>query len=185
MTTLKNPARHDDLLNYRLKRLLSLGGAPAIRLCEGGYGIARQEWRLVAALVEGGPLTVGELRRRSGVEPARVSRGVQQLVHKGFVERAADAAGRPRALLVPTQRGHALYGELFPQLAAINRRLMDVLREDEATFLDELLRRLTVQAQAIQEEGGGVAVKTGRYLGTARRSAGLRPGAAAGAAFGR
>ena len=56
MSRLKQPQEHDDLLNYQLKRLLNLGGAPAIRLCEGRYGVARMEWRLVAALQEDGPM---------------------------------------------------------------------------------------------------------------------------------
>ncbi|MCA3180701.1 MAG: hypothetical protein O9345_07655 [Burkholderiaceae bacterium] len=38
---LKRPVGHDDLLNFRLERLLTLGAAPAIRLCEGRYGVAR------------------------------------------------------------------------------------------------------------------------------------------------
>lgn len=50
MSVLQHPRKHDDLLNYRLKRLFSLGGAPAVRLCEGRYGIARNEWRMIAAL---------------------------------------------------------------------------------------------------------------------------------------
>ena len=45
MQHLQDPQRHDDLLNYRLKRLVGLGGAPAVRLCEGRFGISRTEWR--------------------------------------------------------------------------------------------------------------------------------------------
>ena len=43
---LAHPAEHADLLNYQLKRLVNYGGAPAIRLCEGRYGITRSEWRV-------------------------------------------------------------------------------------------------------------------------------------------
>ena len=68
---LADPQEHDDLLNYQLKRLVRLGGAPAIRLCEGRYGIARTEWRLVAALVETGPLSPMALAERAGIEPGR------------------------------------------------------------------------------------------------------------------
>lgn len=171
MNALKHPARHDDLLNFQLKRLLALGGAPAIRLCEGGYGIARQEWRLTAALVEHGPLSVNELADRSGVEPARVSRALQDLVAKGLVARTTADGDRRRAQLSATERGQALYRELLPRLADINRRIMDVLSDAEAVLLEDLLRRLTERAQAIHDEGGGVEVKTGRHLGSGRRVA--------------
>jgi DNA-binding MarR family transcriptional regulator len=170
MSALKNPAVHDDLLNYRLKRLVNLGGAPAVRLCEGAYGITRQEWRLTAALVENGAMAIGELAERSRVEPARVSRAIKDLVRKGLVERTRGADDKRQARLAATPRGHALYRELLPRLAQINRRLMEVLDEGEAALLETFLARLTAQAEKIHAEGGGVEEKTGRYLGTSRRT---------------
>ena len=174
MGSLKDPASHDDLLNYQLKRLLALGGAPAIRLCEGGYGIARFEWRLTAALVENGPMSVGELAARTHTEPARVSRSVKVLVDKGFVQRTPARRGQA-VLLSMTEQGGALYRDLLPRLAAINRNLMAVLSEQEARLLQDFLARLTAQAKAIHAGGGGVALKTGRYLGALQRSAPLAP----------
>jgi DNA-binding MarR family transcriptional regulator len=180
MSALKNPAVHDDLLNYRLKRLFNLGGAPAVRLCEGGFGITRQEWRLTAALVEGGSMGIGELAERSRVEPARVSRTVKDLVRKGLIERCKDAGDRRQAKLSATPRGHALYRELLPRLAQINRRLMEVLDDEEAALLESFLARLTRQAEKIYDEGGGVEEKTGRYLGTSRRTVRFTAGAGPG-----
>jgi DNA-binding MarR family transcriptional regulator len=169
MSALKDPQRHDDLLNYRLKRLLTAGGAPAIRLCEGGYGIARQEWRLLAALAEGGPMSPTELAQRTHIEAARVTRTVQSLARKQLAARVENPGDRRRAQLAATQRGLDLYRELLPQLADINRRLMDVLTQEESVLLDGLLQRITAHADAIQAEGGGVQVKTRRYLGGAGR----------------
>jgi DNA-binding MarR family transcriptional regulator len=170
MSALKNPVRHDDLLNYRLKRLVGLGGAPAIRLCEGGFGVARQEWRVLAALVEDGPMTVGELVARTQMEAAPVSRRVKELARKGLVERAAS--GRHGQVL-PSERGRMLYRDLLPRLCAVNRRIMEVLSEDEALLLEDFLQRLTRQARAIHDAGGGVEVKTGRHLGSSRRAPSL------------
>lgn len=170
MGTLKDPRSHDDLLNYQLKRLVNLGGAPAVRLCEGGFGVTRQEWRLTAALVEEGPLSVNELSARALVPAARVSRMLAQLVDKGLASRVSTAADRRRATVSATPRARELYAALFPQLAAINRRMLEVLDEDEALLLQQLLARLTAHARAIYEEGGGIAVKTGRHLGSGRRT---------------
>jgi DNA-binding MarR family transcriptional regulator len=175
MSTLKNPQRHDDLLNYQAKRLFALGGAPAVRLCEGGYGVARAEWRVVAALVEHGPMPAGELSERSSMAPERVSRVLKELLHKELVERTGDQQDRRRAVFRTTEAGTALYGELMPRLAAINRRLMEVLDDREAVLLEDFLARLTARARAILDEGGGVDVKAQRYLGTGRRVARLAP----------
>ena len=169
MSALSNPHRHDDLLNYQLKRLVRLGGAPAVRLCEGQFGVARQEWRLIAALVESGPMSPTDLASHTGCDSGRVSRTTKSLMDKRLVERVAEPGDRRRARLAATAAGARLYGELFPQLAAINRRLMAALDDDEAALLEQFLRRLTVQAAAIRADGGGVAVKTLRYLGGTRR----------------
>lgn len=72
-------------------------------------------------------------------------------------------------MLRATAAGSALYAELMPRLAAINRRLMEVLDEREAAQLEDFLARLTAQARAVEEEGGGVDVKARRYLGIGRR----------------
>jgi DNA-binding MarR family transcriptional regulator len=170
MSALKDPRQHDDLLNYQLKRLLRTGGAPAIRLCEGGYGITRQEWRLAAALVEAGPMSVGDLGRHAHLESGAVSRGVSRLTRKGLVARTAVAGDARRAMVEATEDGRGLYAALMPQLAAINRRLMEVLSEEESVLLQDLLARLTRHAAHIESQGGGVALKTGRHLGGSRRA---------------
>lgn len=175
MSALKQPMRHDDLLNYQIKRLFSIGGAPAVRLCEGGYGVSRLHWRLTAALAEHGPMTLGQLVALTGVETARASRTAKELVEKGLVVRS----GRNGRTLGASESGQALYQELLPQLAAINARIMEVLTEAEALQLEDFLRRLTAQARAIAAAGDGVALKTGRHLGSARRRPAFRDGARA------
>ena len=170
MGTLRDPRRHDELLNYQLNRLVRIGGAPAIRLCEGRYGISRFQWRLTAALVEDGPMAPGALSRRVQIDPGRVSLVVATLIEKGLVTRHKQTDDKRRALLSAAPTGRALYAELFPQLAAINRRLASVLSEDEAARLEDYLRRLTARAVQVHDEGGGVDVRTDRRLGGSRRT---------------
>jgi DNA-binding MarR family transcriptional regulator len=168
MSRLKQPLEHDDFLNYQLKRLVTLGGAPAIRLCEGRYGVARMEWRLVAALAEDGPMPLTALVKRTDIDQARVSRAVASLVAKGLVRRQRRPEGG-RAVIGMTEAGHGLYRDLFPALSAINQRIMAVLDEAEAQTLEEFLQRLTAQARAILQSGGGVEARTNRRLGGSRR----------------
>lgn len=169
MSRLKDPREHDDFLNYQLKRLLTLGGAPAIRLCEGRYGVARMEWRLVAALEEDGPMSPSALVCRTDIDQARVSRALDRLEEKGLLVRTQDAADRRRILLSLTEAGRQLYRDLFPALADINRRIMSVLDDTEADALEGYLKRLTVRAREIFDHGGGVDVRTDRRLGGSRR----------------
>jgi DNA-binding MarR family transcriptional regulator len=169
MHRLQDPQEHDDLLNYRLKRLLALGGAPAIRLCEGRFGVSRFEWRLVAALVESGASSPSALAERAHVELPRVSRTLRRLIGKELVERRAAAADARRFVVAATAAGEALYQSLWPELVAINRRVASVLSPEEAVALDRCLAKLTAQAQRLEDEGGGVDVRTDRRLGGSRR----------------
>lgn len=169
MSSLSDPQRHDDFLNYQLKRLVTMGGAPAIRLCEGRFGVARSEWRLVAALVEDGPRSSSDLADRAGMEAARASRLLTQLLAKGLVRRDPTNDSQRHHMLTATPKGERLYAELFPLLAQINRNLMAVLTESEALVLADLLGRLTERAKGIRDEGGGVSERADRWRGQGRR----------------
>lgn len=171
--SLWDPKTHDDLLNYQLKRIVNLGGAPAIRLCEGGFGITRSQWRLLAALVEEGPRSASALAERCHMERARTSRLLAALVFdEKLVERVApeDSPAR-RTLLAATGKGKDVYARLFPQLANINRRIVGTLSADEAAVLESLLRRVFEQVKRIRVEGDGVAQRADRRRGGRRQIA--------------
>jgi DNA-binding MarR family transcriptional regulator len=165
---LANPQRHDDLLNYRLKRLLTLAGAPAIRLCEAQFGIARFEWRLLAALVEEGPQSPNGLARRTGLDGGRISRTLALLAQKNLICRQPVHERERRASMGATHQGRALYESLWPLLASINRRLVAALEPDEVIVLDRCLLKLTEHAARILSEPGSSDLKTQRRLGGSR-----------------
>jgi len=153
MGTLKDPQRLEELLNFRLKHLFRLGGAPAVRVCEGEFGIARQHWRILAALVENGPVAVGALARDTLIDVARISRILSELRKIGLVERRSALSGRTRNdAAAATPAGRAVYAKLFPRLASINRQLCQVLSQGEADQLEEILERLTVHAAMIHHQ---------------------------------
>ena len=94
---------------------------------------------------------------------------VKALVSKGLVERLEQSGDRRRALLRATSTGHELYRNLFPQLARINTRIVEVLTEGEIEQLESILLKLTERAQQIYDAGGGVDVRTDRHLGGSQR----------------
>jgi DNA-binding MarR family transcriptional regulator len=172
MNRLQHPECHDDLVNYQFKRLFTLGGAPALRLCEGAYGVTRVQWHLLAKLVEGGQKSATAVGRAAGMEQAKASRGITDLVQMGLVQRVATHRGN---LLLATTQGQALYAELFPQLVQINRRLMAVLDEAEADVLERALAKLQAHALALYQEGGGVDARANRRQGGSRKVRGMQP----------
>ena len=62
---LASPGALDDLLLYRINRLLGVAGSMVIRLCEGRFGITRREWRVLAALAHEASLLSSQLAERA------------------------------------------------------------------------------------------------------------------------
>lgn len=163
------PARRlDELLNYRLMRLLSLSGAPVIRLCEGRYGISRREWRLLALLAARGPLAPSALAEEANLDRARTSRAIGSLVGKRLASRQARPGDARRAVVSLTDAGRALYDELFPQVARIHEQVLSVLEPALEAALDEALTRLTVHAAEVNR-ATAADVRIDRRKGGTRR----------------
>lgn len=150
--TLSRPRDLDDLLNYRLMRLFAVSGAPVVRLCEGRYGIARREWRILALLAAHGPLSPSELAGRGDLDRARTSRAIGSLAAKRLVLRAAQRGDARRAVVTLSEAGRQLYDELFPQVVEINRRVLAALDAPLVEALDEALRRLTAHAAQLNQQ---------------------------------
>lgn len=146
---LVQPACIDDLLLYRLSRLVSVAGSMVIRLCEGRFGITRREWRLLAVLAAQDELLSSQLAERAQLDRARTSRAVTSLVAKQLVRREAGAADRRQARVTLAPAGRALYDEMFPLVCAINQALLDPVPPADLATLDTWLDGIQQQADAL------------------------------------
>jgi DNA-binding MarR family transcriptional regulator len=172
----------DDLLLYRLGQLSAASGAMVVRLCEGGYGITRREWGMLAQL-HGHPdgLLPSELADRMHRDRARTSRAITTLLGKRLIERTALPHDRRSVRVSLSPAGQSLYAQLMPQIQAINSRILSVLSPDEAASLDDALERLRIQALALQVTLGPDLPKADRRRGRAKpvargaRRSGLEP----------
>lgn len=150
--SLRHPTDLDELLNYRLLKLFAVSGAPVIRLLEGRYGIARREWRLLAQLAHGGPMSPSVLAERANLDRPRTSRAVGVLVAKRLVEREVQPGDARRARVALSAEGRALYDEIFPQVAALNASVVAVLDDATVHALDTALHLLTERALSVNAE---------------------------------
>ncbi|MET3493181.1 MarR family winged helix-turn-helix transcriptional regulator [Variovorax boronicumulans] len=145
----------DDLLLYRLSRLLSVAGGMVIRLCEGRFGITRREWRLIAVLASRGELGSSALAEHAQLDRARTSKAVGSLVAKQLISRVARAGDRRQVQLRLTAAGQALYEELFPLVTQINAELLHALDAGDAgnaSRFDASLNLLQAKAERMVEE---------------------------------
>lgn len=168
---LRAPESLADLLNYRLARLFALGGAPVIRLLEGRYGIARREWRLLATLAAHGALSPSTLAEQMQLDRPRTSRALASLRSKGLVEREATRGDGRRATIRLTDAGRQLHDRVFPEVAAINARLVEALDDAAVQALDHALTRLTEHAEQLNR-AVVQDVRADRHAGGRRRRLG-------------
>lgn len=162
------PSTVDELLNYRLSRLLAATSAPGIRLLEGRYGIRRREWGLLGLIAAYGAMSPSELARRSHLERDKVSLNITALVADGMLERVPMPSDRRRARIDLTPEGRALFEDVFPELAALSSSMLQALSAAQIAALDQIITVLSVSAEAINAQGP-VTEKADRRHGGSRR----------------
>jgi DNA-binding MarR family transcriptional regulator len=142
----------DDLLLYRLGRLSAVAGRMVVRLCEGGHGITRREWAVVAQLYENGSLPPSMLAERMHRDRARTSRVLTSLIQKKLVLRTTPAHDRRSAIVGLTPEGRKVYDSLMPQVQAINSQILSTLAPEAAQGFDAALERLQARAESLLAE---------------------------------
>jgi DNA-binding MarR family transcriptional regulator len=151
---LANPGVIDDLLLYRLSRLVATGGTTVIRLCEGRLGITWREWRLIASLRPSVSLLSSELAEHAQLDRARTSRAISTLVAKGLIDRQIVPSDQRKATVTLTDKGRSMYESFFPVVAELNQRLLQGLGRDTLTTLDAALTHIQTEAEKLQNEAG-------------------------------
>ncbi len=146
---LSSPSSLDDLLLYRMNRLLGVAGGVVTRLCEGRYGITRREWGVMGLLAEHEGWQPSQLAERMRLDRARTSKAITALVAKKLVQRTTRPGDRRQVLLYLSAEGRALYADLYPLVIALNQELLSCLAAEEVAGLDSALTRLQQQAESI------------------------------------
>lgn len=162
---LSDPGSLDDVLLYRLSRLLASAGGMVIRLCEGRFGITRREWRILALLAQEEGLLSSQLAQRAQLDRARTSRAITSLAGKQLLERRQQPGDRRQAALALTASGRALYEQLFPLVLEINRELLASLPAAGVGQLDATLDLLQQRADSMMAAAGPQLPKADRRRG--------------------
>lgn len=151
------PLELERFVPYRIATLADLLALGASRLYARRFGLVIREWRVLAVLGEGRPLSAVEVSRRIAIDKARVSRAVASLVRRSLVAREADAFDARRSVLRLTPKGRAMYRRIVPLAAARERELLAALTPPERRELGRLLGKLHARAEAMLDRLGGLA----------------------------
>lgn len=131
---------------YRIARLHATAGAPVVRICEGGHGVTRREWRLLLVLAQHGAMSSSELSQAAQLEWGLVSKTVGRLQSKNLVTRTPKPNDRRSVRIDLTDKGMLVYQQVFPKVIDINRALLAVLSESQLAELDTILSLLQQRA---------------------------------------
>jgi DNA-binding MarR family transcriptional regulator len=166
-----------DLLNFRLSELYGVSGSLVTRMCEGEFGITREEWAFLAMMAALGPLSPSQLAMQTTADRSQISKTLRSLADKQLIHREAVPGDRRRAVVRLSARGEALYGTVFPRVVEIHHAVLGGLEPAERELLACCIQKMQVRALEV-EKAGLVAAHAHRQAGGSRNAWRPEPAAA-------
>ncbi len=146
---LNNPKSILDLINYVASELLGVSAALVTRMCEAEYGITREEWQFIAMLKTKGMMSPSDLAAATTIDASQTSKTINSMVTKGFVQRTTVAHDRRRAKVQLTDKGHALFDQVFPRVTQFHHHLLSDLTPEEKEVLAMALFKMQSRAHEV------------------------------------
>ena len=120
------------------------------------------EFAVLEALYREGPLALGEVGERIVLTSGTITYVIDKLEDQGMLRRRACEEDRRRTLAELTEFGRARIARLFPERAALLKRLMSALSVEEKQEVAALLKRLGLFAADAEREGAGEGSRDAR-----------------------
>lgn len=137
----------DDFLPYRLSIASNAVSGRIAAEYQNRFGLKIPEWRLMAVLGEGKPLTQRELVAATRMDKVTVNRAAKALAERQLIARQAhEADGRSHHLEL-TETGRSLYDAIVPAAIASEAQLEATLSAGERAALIAILGKLTAAAE--------------------------------------
>lgn len=135
-----------DFLPYLLNQAAEESSLAFQKIYKDRYGMLRTDWRVLFHLGIYGEMTAKEIGLRASIHKTKISRSVQRLAEKRFLQRTRDSADRRSEKLVLTAAGEAAYRDLRSVAQEYDAQLLASFSEEDAVALRRMLRRLAKRA---------------------------------------
>lgn len=99
------------------------------------------DYKVLGILERSGPMSAGEIARRSGLATASVTNLIDRLEGKGFVRRAADATDRRRVMVEAVRDRVDGAPALFASMRRSLARLFEQYSDRDLAVIADFLRR--------------------------------------------
>lgn len=141
------PAEHpvldlEHFLPYRLSVLSNRVSADIAGFYHHRFGLSVTEWRAMAVLGRFPGISAMEVAERTAMDKVAVSRAVNALLSREWLQRTFHENDRRRSMLRLSEQGRAVYDQIVPLALKLEASLLDAFDADEkatlARFLDKL-----------------------------------------------
>ncbi len=105
------------------------------------FDISPEQWSLIFRVVENEGLTQKELSDTTYKDQANITRSIDRIEKKGFLNRVSNSSDRRIINLFPTQKAKELVKKIVPISNEYNKQLSQGLSKNES---EELLRLLNI-----------------------------------------
>lgn len=129
-------------LPYLLNQAAEESSLAFQRVYKSRYGMLRTEWRVLFHLGIYGRMTATEIGQRARTHKTKISRAVQRLAERRFLQRTPDESDRRSEHLELTHAGLAAYRDLRQVAREYDAALVRDLTADESATLRRLLVKL-------------------------------------------
>jgi len=147
------PLHHENQsINYRVYALASSLSKGAMRFYLARFGLALPEMRLLSTLGSRRRLSSLELVRLTAMDKGLVSRVLNGLGQRGWVEQVPSSGGSNRRVWKLTRTGAALVARLQPVWRERESRLQSDLTRQDHELLLQLLERLFQASERLRAE---------------------------------
>ena len=142
-----------SFLPYRLAVLSEAVSRSIAQVYAKRFNLTRDEWRVLAALVETGEMKTKDAALTTTLDKMQVSRAVARLERSGLIEREEDPEDRRNRILRLTAAGRALLRKVVPMVQAREAFLLEALTDAERRALDSAMGKLLERARQLQRQG--------------------------------
>jgi DNA-binding MarR family transcriptional regulator len=143
------PLNLESYLPYRLSVASNKVSALIAKAYEVRFGLTIPQWRLLAILSEGAPLSQQSLVSRTAMDKVTVSRAAQALIMRGLVQSRPSEKDRRAVELSLTASGISIVQEVAPVALAFEKSLIEAIGASAAERLEMMLRKLEDQAEKL------------------------------------
>lgn len=134
---------------YRLSVLSNRVSSAIAESYRDKFALSITEWRIMAVLGEYSGISGEEVSQKTQIEKSMLSRAIQKLLKRHFIERETDPNDRRRQVLNLSKQGLQIYGQIVPLSLAFEHRLMDCFTSAEQAQFGELVDRLLEHSQLL------------------------------------